>query len=162
MPTALEIENASLRSRIQSAEFHLSRLTREQSSDERDEIAKAYARADAAAAYHGKRVSAPKLGETALEYRRRLIESLKQHSPQLKTSRFDTADAATLDVLEPIIYADAVAAGKSRAAPGQLIEIKERDAAGREITRYHGDIRAFLAPFTRGGMRVKINRDAGS
>jgi len=151
-----------IHARINATRNQIARMTEEVPAAERDALQAAQARADSVAAYHGERVSAPKLGESSLEYRRRLLETFKRYSPQLKTSRFDSADAATLDILEPIVYADAVAAGKRRAAPGQLVEVKERDASGREITRHYGDIGAFLAPFTRPGITGKFNRDAGS
>jgi hypothetical protein len=70
-------------------------------------------------------------------------------------------DPATLGVVEDVVYADAVEAGKNRAAPGRLVEVKHRDAAGREITKYYGDISAFMAPFTHRGITGRFNPNAG-
>ena len=150
-----------IRARLMELESVHARARQEIPADEQRELEDAQSRADAAAAYMGERVSSPKLGETALEYRRRLLDALKQHSPQMKNSRFDSLDRAGLEVIEPVIYRDVVQAGKIRAKPGQLIAVKHRDAAGREITEHYGDIGVFLAPFAHTGMHVRINANAG-
>ena len=160
MSHSLAIERASLLSRIASVEADMKRITAQ--PDEAQALEAAQARADSVAAYFGEKVSPPALGETALQYRRRLLRTYKQFSPKLSGSRFDSVDAASLDVLEETIYADAVEFAKQAPAKGGLREVKHRDAAGREITQYFGDIRAFIEPFSRRGIRGKFNPNAGS
>jgi hypothetical protein len=147
--------------RLNAVRSQVARITAEIPAAERDALAAAQTRADSVAAFHNERVSWPVLGETSVEYRRRLLENFKSHSPQFKRSRFDSMDPATLGVVEDVVYADAVEAGKNRAAPGRLVEVKHRDAAGREITKYYGDISAFMAPFMRRGITGKFNPNAG-
>jgi hypothetical protein len=108
----------------------------------------------------GDRASPPLAGERPIDYRRRLAARFQKHSERFKETRFDTMDPNTLGVMEDLIYADAVAAAKApggASTPGQLIPIQERDSAGRMITRFVGDIGAFMAPFTSPGATVRVN-----
>jgi hypothetical protein len=160
MPTALEIENASLRSRIQSAEYHLSRLTREQSMDERDEIARAYARADSVARLYGTTASQAVPGESAVSYRKRLLSHFQKHSDTFGSARLDSIDAATLKPIEEKILQEAAAKAKNpnAHAPGTLIPVTTFED-GRHVTRFHGDIMAWMAPFMTAGAVGTLNRN---
>lgn len=59
-----------------------------------------------------------------------------------------------IDALEPRVYADAANAARAAAdaRPGVLVPFERQDQSGRTITEFHGDIGAFMAPFTRGGL----------
>jgi hypothetical protein len=114
-------------------------------------------RADAVATLHGVSAPPPILGESAIAYRRRLLSKFQGFSPTFGKANVNFVDAPTLALLEDRIYADAAQA-RHDATPGELRAVESRDAAGRLITRFHGDVGAFLAPFVSHGQRVKINR----
>lgn len=159
--SALARENADLKARIAKVEGTMRDITRETPAAERDALAAAQSRADGVAAMFGDRVPPPNVGETPLGYRRRLAQRFQRHSPQFKDSRLDSADSATLAAVENQIYADAQTAARSVAGaqPGILIPFIERDMAGRQITRYHGDIMAWMQHYMTGAQVGRINRN---
>lgn len=142
-------ENAELRLRLQSLESQVKGIKRETSREDVDALANVQARADSVSAMFGERASPPMPGETVLDYRKRVVGKFKRHSNRFKDTRFDSLDGATLDAVEEIVYHDAVEAARAtgEAVPGLLVPFVERDSAGRQITRFHGDVGAFLAPF---------------
>jgi hypothetical protein len=114
-------------------------------------------RADAVAALHADRAPDPILGESPLDYRKRLLRRFQGFSPGFEKTNFFAADAASLDVLESKIYRDAEqAAYRPDAQPGVLRAVESRDAAGRLITKYVGDVGEFIAPFVQDGTVVKL------
>lgn len=159
---AAATENADLKTRLARTEAIIAGLTAEVPASERDALARAQGRADSVAAMFGERAPTPTPGETSLAYRKRLLEKFKPHSTRFKASRFDSADAAILDPVEEIIYADATEAARApanTARVGSLLPIMSRDAAGRTITKYEGDIMAMMLPFMSGATVGKINRN---
>jgi hypothetical protein len=66
-------------------------------------------------------------------------------------------DAALLTLAEKQIFADALNAAKSPSmfAADQLIEINEKDRAGRTITKFKGAMSAWLDDFKVPALRVK-------
>lgn len=155
-------ENAELRLRLARVEGLLKGITNETPATERDALAAAQNRADSVAAMFGDRPPAPIPGETSLDYRRRLLKRFAPHSPRFKDSRFDGLDPSILTTVEDQVYADASNSARNvaRSTPGRLIPFEERDRAGRVITRFHGDIGAFLAPFVPQNATVgRINRN---
>ncbi len=146
---ALTAENAELRLRLARLEGAMKAVTAETSKSERDALAAAQTRADGVAAMFGDRAPPPIPGETAVDYRKRMVSRFQRHSDRFKGTRLDTVDAATLDLVEDQVFADAVANARAPGdvTPGVLIPYVTRDPAGREITRFHGDVGAFLAPF---------------
>jgi hypothetical protein len=154
----LERENQELRVRIANAEAAVWRLSRGVAGDERDALAAAQARADSVACHFGERVSAPTPGETSLSYRRRILRPFLQHSPQFKEAAIDIADDATLGLIENRIFVDATNAARTaaEARPGVLTAFQERDGAGRLITKFSGDMMAWLSPFVADGARCSI------
>ena len=99
-------------------------------------------------------------GERPIDYRKRQLGRFQKHSARFKDSRLDSLDEAMLGPIEDIVYADAVQAAKSPTvgSPGRLIPIVTREH-GREITRFGGDIGAFMAPFMTGATVGRINRN---
>lgn len=158
---ALERENAELRRRLVAVEGTVREMTRETTAEERDALAAAQARADGVACLFGERVPAPTPGETSLAYRRRLIQRFQKHSPNFKSGSFATMDAATLALVERQVYADAQTAATAVAEgkPGLLVPMVSSDAAGRQITRFHGDPMAWMQTFCRGSQICEIRKD---
>ena len=150
-----------LRGQIDNLEMQLENYRREVSGSERTALEAAQTRADAVAALFGESVSGPIQGEDVLTYRKRLAMGFQKHSPQLKNSRLLKAlDAGSFALCEEQIYNDAVAAAHTAPMqPGVLKAVESRDHAGRLITRYVGDIGAFLQPFTLDGVAGRINRN---
>jgi hypothetical protein len=161
-------ENAALREKLARMEADmrdmrgaLREITRETPAEERDALAMAQARADAAMAMFGERAPAPVPGETSLAYRKRLLTRLQKHSPAFKDTSFTSADNALLTAAENQIFADAQTSAKNVAEgrPGVLVPVVSTDYAGRQITRFVGDNAAWMSFFQRGGQRGKINRN---
>lgn len=158
---AMNTENADLKARLAAMEATLKGITAETPASERDALASAQSRADSVAAMFGDRAAPPIPGEKPLDYRKRLLARFQRHSERFKESRFDSMDDASVGAVEDIVYADAVTSARSPAQtqPGQLIEFTERDRAGRTITKYAGDIAAWMTPFMTGATVGKINRN---
>ncbi|OZA85979.1 MAG: hypothetical protein B7X56_05405 [Burkholderiales bacterium 34-67-9] len=130
------------------------------SASDRDELAKAQARADSLARMLGDEVTAALGGEKPIAYRKRLAARFQKHSPSVKTVKLDSLDAESFAVIEERIYADAMQAAlnPNDGTAGRLIPQVYRDSSGREITKFHGDIGAWMAPFMSPGLSAVINR----
>lgn len=150
---------AAMRAQIEQLTQQLTALQRPMAPAERDEIARAQARADGIANAFGEHATAPLPGETSVAYRKRVLTSFQKHSTRFASADLGRLDAATLGPIEDLILADAAAAARdpARAAPGRLIPITTREG-GRDVTRFTGDIGAFMAPFMAGGMAARIVR----
>lgn len=132
-----------------------SRIPTELSDEERNEVADAQVKADSVFSCFGKRAPVPLSGEKPLEYRRRLMIQLQEHSPDIKSVDLSSiADSALLSVAEKTIYADAQKSASLSVGPGMLREIKRADATGRQISTFEGDPAATWAPFQSGKRQV--------
>lgn len=126
--------------------------------EEEAKYADAQAKADSAYSAFGKSASRPLQGENLLAYRKRLLRGLQAYSDAYKDINLaGIQDAKLLDLAEKQIFADAAAAAKSPAmfAADQLIEIHEKDRAGRTITKFKGAMSAWLDDFKVPALRVK-------
>jgi hypothetical protein len=146
--------------RVNALERRVGNVRRELTGADVDALAAAQHRADSVMAPFGERASPPIAGETPLDYRRRLLAKIAPRSPEFKNSRFGSLDAGTLPVIEERVYTDAANAARTAAdaTAGVLVPFEERDRTGRVITKYRGDIAAFLAPFTLNGCSGHFNR----
>jgi len=128
---------------------------------ERNELSAAQVRADAVAAKFGEAsASKPIPGETAIQFRKRLAGEYKKHSPRYRNANIEMiGDQALLTAAEEVIYADAAAAAvdPSNYRPFEMRAVKERDAAGREVTRWVGDSWAWRRFFSDGAKIGFIN-----
>jgi hypothetical protein len=116
-------------------------------------------RADSVAALHGDKAPPPILGESTLDYRKRLLGKFQALSPGFEKTQLQSFDAPTIEALEQRIYRDAEqAAYRHDAPPGELRAVVFRDEVGRKITKFVGDVGEFLAPFSDHGQRVRVNR----
>ena len=124
---------------------------------EESEYADAQAKADSVLAGFGKSASRPMQGENLLSYRKRLLRGLQSYSDSYKSIDLkNIKDAALLAIAEKTIFADAVAAAKAPQAyaDGQLIEINSTDRSGRTITKFRGDMSAWLNDFKVPSLRA--------
>jgi transposase InsO family protein len=153
-------ENAEMKLRLARLEGMLKTMTTETPAAERDALARAQTRADSVAAMFGDRAPPPIAGETSLDYRRRMLKRFQKHSPTFAKTRFDALDLSIVESVEDRVYADAHESAKQPgdAVSGVLIPVVTREG-GRDVTRFHGDIGAFLDPFVPQSMQlVRMNR----
>ena len=151
--------DAATAARIAEMEARIAALTAPRSNSDLDALARAQTRADGIAQLFGERVDAPLSTESALSFRKRTLAKFQKYSDRFKDIKIDALDGAVLDTIEDGIYADASAAALSPAnlPEGRLIPVRSVDEAGRTITKFHGDIRAFMRPFTLPGQTAFIN-----
>ena len=152
-------ENAIL-DRLASVEVGVKSLSRELSHEEKDALAMAQSRADSLFLSLNEKLTAPLFGETPTSYRKRLASRLQKYSPKLKDVKLDSiSDAATFEILEREIYADAAAAASSPAflPEGKLFPEKFTDFANRVCTKYKGDIKAAFAPWVQRSVPFRVN-----
>ena len=126
--------------------------------EEEAKFADAQAKCDSVLSAFGKSASRPLQGENLLAYRKRLLRGLQAYSDSYKDiSLTSIKDAKLLDLAEKQIFADALSAAKSPMmfAADQLVEINEKDRAGRTITKFKGAMSAWLDDFKVPSMRVK-------
>lgn len=126
--------------------------------EEAAEYADAQAKCDSVLAAFGKSASRPLQGENLLAYRKRLLRGLQAYSDAYKDINLASIkDAKLLELAEKQIFADALNAAKSPSmfAADQLVEIHEKDRAGRTITKFKGAMSAWLDDFKVPALRVK-------
>jgi hypothetical protein len=147
-----------LRSRLAKIE---GAVPRQLSDDDVDAFARAQARADNVYNHFGLTASRPMHGEKLIDYRRRLVAKMQEHSPHWKTAnlRIHAVDDASFTVIEDQIYAAAVDAARSPTSVpvGQLREHVET-RGGHTYTRFYGRPISWMAPFAPNGRRVKAIR----
>jgi 8-oxo-dGTP pyrophosphatase MutT (NUDIX family) len=88
-------------------------------------------------------------GETLDQYRRRMANKFRTHSPAWKDIDITPFAGATLVPVETQIYADAMNAAMhpSSVEGGQLRQVIEQDATGRRIKNFYGDPEVTWGPF---------------
>ena len=126
--------------------------------EEAAEYADAQAKADSVYASFGKSASRPLAGESLLDYRKRMLRGLKSYSDAYKDVNIGSIkDAKLLAIAEKQIFADAIAASRASvdAFGGALVELHEKDRAGRTITKFRGPMSAWLDDFKVPSLRVK-------
>ena len=126
--------------------------------EEEAKLADAQAKCDSVLSAFGKSASRPLQGENLLAYRKRLLRGLQAYSDSYKDINLTSIkDAKLLSLAEKQIFADALNAAKSPMmfAADQLVEINEKDRAGRTITKFKGAMSAWLDDFKVPSMRVK-------
>lgn len=141
------------RATLAEAEHFMRQVRNEIPAADRQKMAESQARFDSIAAQLGiDGASDPIPGESANSYRGRLLERLAARTEKFKNSRFSRMDAAMIDLGEELVAeALQVTVRHDAVGAGRLVPIQYRDPAGRTITRYEGDIGAFMAPFMSEG-----------
>jgi hypothetical protein len=120
----------------------------------RREYVEAQARADRVLRQFGDSAERWQDGESIADYRRRLLEPLKQHSPAWRKVDVPRQEDV-LAVAEKQILADAAreAVAPTNLKPGQLVERVTTDPTGRKISRFYGDPEAVWGMF-RGETKI--------
>lgn len=122
------------------------------------------AKADRVFQAFGDAASRPLQGEDNNAYRRRLATELKIHSERAKgIDLMAIADSAAFDLVEDMIYNDAMSAAKNpvNLESGMLREIQSEDMTGRRISTFHGEPSAWMAPFRAEAQRVTMFGQGG-
>lgn len=129
---------------------------------ERDEIAKAFHRADKAYQSLGDQTPQAIPGESPIAYRRRLANGLRAYTQSWKTYAFhDSQQSQDFRLVEDAIYSEAAAFAKTPQSDGKRVT---REVVtyphGKTRTEFIGDSRDFFAPFMhpRKFAVTKINR----
>lgn len=161
MSTNAQREAERLQAQIRLLEGQIARAQRPITGQESDELKSIQHRFDYAGAVIGERPDEPAMGMKPLEYRRQLLNQYRQHSDEWRNTRFDFADAAMLDVVEPQVLSAVREAGYSNVKPGQLVPEHIQDGSGRTITRWHGDSDCWMKFFKSSPMTVTIPRPEG-
>lgn len=138
-----EAKDAEHRAELDSLRQKLDEIngrTRELSDEERNEISDAQMRCDSVANMFGDKAPRPLAGEGALAYRRRAVARFQSKSTEWKDAALSKLDASVFAIAERQIYADAEKAAlrPAVASDAPLREIKERDGAGRLVSRFVG------------------------
>ena len=112
------------------------------SDEERNEISAAQFKADSIEnMISGGRAPMPLQGETPVAYRRRAVKRFQAHSDEWKSAKLDSLPDEVFAIAERQIYKDAEQFARTPASMpenGTLREIKERDSAGRLISKFVG------------------------
>lgn len=113
-------------------------------ADTRKRVVEFQSKAQRVAQAFGDSKDAPAIcqGEAEQDYRIRLLSKYKDFSKSYKDADMSKIhDASVFTSIEDAIYNDAMAEAErpSTVQPGVMIPQKIKDAAGREITKYHGD-----------------------
>lgn len=126
---------------------------------EQEQIADAQSRADATYNELGRRAPPPMPGERLIQYRRRLLQPLKAHSPTWKDVNLADHSGKNLDVIEKQVFADAVVYADSNDAVrgDEMRTIHKTDNSGRRITEFRGK-HSFINAF-KGERRLATIRD---
>jgi colicin import membrane protein len=145
----LQHENELLRQQIDAAQARVDAMRRPQDGGELDELAQLQSRADSLAVKLGERASGWRPGERPDAYRRRLARQFQPHSEKWRNLDLDLADNVMLKTVESEIYADAAAVAHrgDSLGPGKLIRVVEKDSAGRDIVKFHGDPLVWMQAF---------------
>ena len=129
---------------------------------ERDEIAKAFHRADKAYQSLGDQTPQAIPGESPIAYRHRLANGLRAYTQSWKTYAFhDSQQSQDFRLVEDAIYSEAAAFAKTPQSDGKRVT---REVVtyphGKTRTEFIGDSRDFFAPFMhpRKFAVTKINR----
>lgn len=153
-------ERDQLKARIWATQTKLDQITAPVSFEEREAMRRAQFRFDNdVGSYTGHRAPDPVPGDDALLYRKRILAPLAAASEKFRNSSLYTLDSPTLEIIENIVYADAVKYAKQNVPPGQLKEVQRRDPAGRLISEYYGDMSVWFNAFTQPGATCRVDRD---
>jgi hypothetical protein len=158
MPTALELENDRLRQRVARIENFLARSRQELTAPERARMDAARTHCDGVLALVGERAPDPNIGEGEIAYRARLLGKAARLTKRFETSRFDSCDVNSLDLMEKVVYPAAHESARNDAAgPGKLVAYTEGDGSGRQITKFTGDPLAWMGAFMSTGAHGSFN-----
>jgi len=118
--------------------------------EERNEISRHRARADSVLQMFGDSAHQPLSGESATEYRTRLLNTVKRRAPSYKEMDVSGLRADAFDLIEASIYADAEKHAKVEAnkQSDRLTARTYSDSAGRVCKEYFGNPLAWMNQFS--------------
>lgn len=125
--------------------------------EEADKFLVAQARADEAYQPWGRAAPRPMDGESLLQYRRRLLEGVQEHTAYKEVNlRAIAADAAAFGVIEGQIISEAAKVGRSPASvpDGELREVRRSSGSGHQITEFIGDPRSWMSAHAPNGQAI--------
>ncbi len=157
-------EVTTLRQQIADLE---KRLPVELKEEDRQAFVDVQVRHDSVSQMFGQVTPRWQTGESLLQYRRRLLRKVQDHSPAWKGVDISKInDSAALDNIERQVLADAehVAKHPVNDGKGTLRAVVTTDSAGRKITKFYGDASVTWGPFQPQVRRniVGFNRDSGN
>lgn len=119
------------------------------SDAERSQFADAQSRADAIASMFGAQAGRPLDGEALLTYRKRQTRPFQRYSAAHKDLDLSVVPEVMWDNVEATIFQDArrAALNPDDVAEGQLREIVSTDRAGRRVSTFVGQPRAWMGEF---------------
>lgn len=122
------------------------------------------ARADSVLGLWGETASPPLATERPLDYRRRMLAAVQRHAPRWQNKDLSRTHGDALGFAEEMIYADARAAAYDPATvpAGTMRAVRERDAAGRLVTKWIGREPVWMDVFLSPGARGTVNKNAGA
>jgi 8-oxo-dGTP pyrophosphatase MutT (NUDIX family) len=142
---ATAIELAATKKRLAELEAALpairAMIPKQLSDEDFNDMAEIQSKADSVYQGFGKKASRPLDGETKSQYRRRLLNGLKEFSTEMKDADLSVIpDSTFFDTLEKRIYADATEASlhPTDLEENEIRAVSKRDEAGRNITTFHG------------------------
>jgi hypothetical protein len=147
-----EVIHSAARAACERTDDLILQLTEEPTMSSQSDFAAAQIKANRVANAYGDSAPPPLAGERLLDYRARLATQYKRFSKAFQNSDLHKiGDASAMSGIEDAIYNDAMTEARhptsASVAPGQLRAITTMDASNRPITRYHGDISAFMDQF---------------
>jgi hypothetical protein len=147
-----EVIHSAARAACERTDDLILQLTEEPTMSSQSDFAAAQIKANRVANAYGDSAPAPLAGERLLDYRARLASMYQKYSKSFKDSNLSKiGDASAMAGIEDAIYNDAMSEATHPTAaslkPGQLRAVGTQDASGRTITKYYGDIAAFMDQF---------------
>ena len=147
-----EVIHSAARAACERTDDLILQPTEEPTMSSQSDFIAAQAKADRVAKAYNDSAPPPLAGERLLDYRARLASMYQKYSQSFKDSNLSRiGDPSAMSGIEDAIYNDAMSEARhptaASLAPGQLRAITTMDASNRPITRYHGDISAFMDQF---------------
>lgn len=125
-------------------------------------MADAQAKADSVYQSFGDAAPRPMIGESLLNYRKRLLKPMMKHSKDFSGVNLDSiSDPGAIAAIEGRVFSDsiAVAASPAMIPAGVLMETSRKDATGRTITEFKGSPSAWTNMFKAPkGRLTRINK----
>jgi ADP-ribose pyrophosphatase YjhB (NUDIX family) len=158
-----DTEPSAEKLRMDSLEKEVSELkanaARQDNAEEKDKLMEAQGRADSVEQCYGDSAPRPLLGDTVIDYEKRMVMKHLARSPRWKNSNIKAInDDATFSVIRDEVYADAVTAAKTciGMAEGTMREVIRDGVGGRKVHEWHGSPSVWTNEFKSAEMTGRI------
>ena len=149
--------------RLDSVEKELAGLkenaARADNTEEKEKLMEAQGRADAVEQCHADAAPRPLLGETVIDYEKRMVQKHLKYSPRWKNSNIKAInDPATFNAIRDEVYADSITAAKNcvGTAEGSMREVVRNGIGGRKVHEWFGSPSAWTNEFKSAEMTGRI------